>query len=237
MENIIFILGCGHSGTTILNKVIGNHKNVYGIDYETGFFAKHKEKDTDKEITDKLNNLDKRTSFKKKWMCEKTPSHVYGIDKIFKLTKNPKIIVSIRDGRDVVASLYKRYNDFNLSVNRWIDDNNEWLSSQHKDSFHILKYEDFVKQPESELKKICNYLQEEYDDNMLDYKKEKIKIPKKVVENPTDGINHSLLRLYQINQDLYDGTKRYIKDLTEQQISLLDSNENFMELMKKFNYE
>ena len=29
MNNNIFIIGCGHSGTTILNKILSNHKNIY----------------------------------------------------------------------------------------------------------------------------------------------------------------------------------------------------------------
>ena len=44
-DNMIFIVGCGHSGTTILNKIIGTHKNIYSISQETGFFAQHKQKD------------------------------------------------------------------------------------------------------------------------------------------------------------------------------------------------
>jgi len=227
-------MGCGHSGTTLLKQIINNHKNVFGINHETGIFAKHREKDTDEEIIKNLENLDKRIN--EKWMCEKTPGHVYGIDRIFKLIENPKIIVIIRDGRDVIASLYKRYCDFNKSVDRWIDDNTEWLKNSHKDSFHILKYEDLVKEPRIQLKKICSYLQEEYDQNMLNYKKEKIEFPKEAFDNPTEGENHAALRNYQLNQELYDGSKRHLKDLTEQQINSFYSNKKFVELMKKFDY-
>jgi hypothetical protein len=232
---MIFICGCGHSGTTILNKIIGNHKNIYSITQETGLFAQHKQKNKDEEIIKNLESLDKRVELNKKWMCEKTPGHVYGIDKIFKLIKNPKIIVIIRDGRDVVASLNKRYDDFNKSINRWIEDNNTWLNNQYKDSFHVLKYEDLVKEPQIELKKICDYLPEEYDNNMLNYEKEKKEFP--VFDGPIEGRNHVELRKYQLNQDLYDGSKRYLKDLTEEQMNLLYSNEKFMTLMKIFSYK
>jgi hypothetical protein len=221
MKNIIFIMGCGHSGTTLLKKIVNNHKNVYGINHETGFFAQHKLGDKDEDVINNLKNIDKRTDFNKKWMCEKTPSHVYGINKIFKLIENPKIIVIIRDGRDVTASLNKRYNDFDKSFNRWIDDNTEWLNNQHKDSFHTLRYEDLVKEPHIQLRKICEYLKEEYDDSMLYYKKEEF--PKGTKE-------------YQVNQELYDGTKRYLKDLNKQQMDLLYSNQKFMSLMNEFEY-
>ena len=233
-ENMIFICGCGHSGTTILNKIIGNHKNIHSITQETGLFAQHKQKNKDEDIIKNLESLDKRVELNKKWMCEKTPGHVYGIDRIFKLIQDPKIIVITRDGRDVVASLNKRYDNFDKSVNRWIEDNTAWLNNRYKDSFHLLRYEDLVKEPQIQLKKICDYLPEEYDTNMLNYKKEQVElsIPHDIIE----GINHTALRNYQINQELYDGTKRYLKDLTEVQINLLYSNNRFMELMNIFGY-
>lgn len=230
---MIFICGCGHSGTTILNKIMGNHKNIHSINQETGLFAQHT-KYTDEEIIKSLGALDQRIEFNKKWLCEKTPGHVYGIHRIFKLIKSPKIIVIIRDGRDVVASLHKRYNDFDKSVDRWVEDNNTWLNNQYKDSFHLLKYEDLVKEPQIELKKICDYLPEEYDTNMLNYKKEKVE--PSIFHDIIDGINHTSLRNYQINQELYDGTKRHLKDLTEVQMNLLYSNDRFMELMNSFGY-
>ena len=232
MENMIFIMGCGHSGTTILSKIISNHKNVYGIDHETGVFTKQKA--TDEEIINKLKDLDKR--LEKKWMCEKTPSHVYSIDRIFKLIKNPKIIIIVRDGRDVVSSLNKRYNNFKMSIARWINDNSEWINSQYKDNFHVLKYEDLIKDPKFELNKICDYLEEEYDDNMLNYEKQKIELPKNIFDNQINEENHKILRSYQINQEIYDGTKRYLKDLDMQQINFLYSNKKFMDLMNLFDY-
>jgi hypothetical protein len=233
-KNIIFICGCGHSGTTILNKIIGNHKNIYSISKETGFFARHKEKDKDEDIIKNLGTLDKRIELNKKWLCEKTPGHIYGIDRIFKLIENPKIIVIIRDGRDVVASLHKRYDDFDKSVNRWIEDNIAWSNNSHKDSFHLLRYEDLIKEPQIQLAKICDYLEEEYDNNMLNYEREKRERP--IFDGQIEGDDHAALRDYQLNQDLYDGTKRYLRDLTESQMHLLYSNEKFMELMKKFDY-
>jgi hypothetical protein len=230
MDNFIFIIGCGHSGTTIMNKIVSNHKYIYGLEYETAIFNNN-------NIIIELKKLKKnRDESHKKWICEKTPTHIYQIDKMYKYTINPKIIVMIRDGRDVVSSLYKRYNDFNKSINRWINDNEVWINSEHKNDFHILKYEDFIANPQLELEKICAYLGEEYDDNMLNYKKENIILPENIFDNKIDGKDHSLLRLHQINKDIYDGTKRYLTDLTEEQLNLLYSNERFMNLMKLFNY-
>jgi hypothetical protein len=236
LDNVIFILGCGHSGTTILNKIIGNHRNIYSIDYETGILAKHIKNNSDEQIIKKLKAADKRIEYGKKWLCEKTPSHVYNINRIFQLINNPKIIVITRDGRDVIASLFKRFDNFDICVDRWIDDNIEWFNSNYKEYFHIFKYEKFVKNPEKELQDICFYIGESYDSNMLNYQKSKIELPENIFDSKIDGDNHSTLRLYQINQDLYDGSKRYIKDLTENQLDKLMLNDKFIDVMKKLNY-
>jgi hypothetical protein len=233
-KNTIFICGCGHSGTTLLNKILGNHKNIYSMDYETGMFIRN----TDKQISSILKTLDeKRIESNKKVLCEKTPGHVYCINKIYKLIESPKIIVMIRDGRDVVSSLYRRYGDLNISLDRWINDNTEWLSSLHKNKFHVIKYENLVTNPEVELKKICNYIEQEYDSNMLFYNKEKIELPKDIFQqNKIEGKNHSLLRQYQINQNLYDGSKRYLKDLNNIEMEFIMSNNEFMNLMIELEY-
>jgi lysine/ornithine N-monooxygenase len=135
MLNNIFIIGCGHSGTTILNKIISNHKDIYGLNYETSLFYES----SHENIIKKINTFNsERIKLGKKYFCEKTPNHVYKINQIYKYTINPKIIVITRDGRDVVASLKKRYNDFNMSLNRWINDNNEWLNSSYINNFQCI---------------------------------------------------------------------------------------------------
>ena len=105
MENFIFIIGCGHSGTTLLNKIIGNHRDIYSIPNETYLFKKSPD-----EIKEILNIYDNnRKSLKKKFVCEKTPTHVYHINDMYTHTINPKIIIITRDGRDVFSSLKKRF--------------------------------------------------------------------------------------------------------------------------------
>ena len=38
INNPIFIVGCGHSGTSLLKKLLGNHSNIYDIKEESGIF-------------------------------------------------------------------------------------------------------------------------------------------------------------------------------------------------------
>ena len=44
IENPIFIVGCGHSGTTLLNKLLGHHSNIFSIPDESWIFGHKLEK-------------------------------------------------------------------------------------------------------------------------------------------------------------------------------------------------
>lgn len=229
-DNFIFIVGCGHSGTTILQKILGNHKSIYGIPYETGLFMH-----TDTVVKEQLSRYG-RARGRKKWVCEKTPTHVYWIDSMYKYTRHPKIIVIIRDGRDVVASLKKRGGSLEGAVDRWVKDNQEWMASPHRHEFHVLKYEDFVRDPPHELRRICDFIQEEYDDGMLTYGKQSIQLPEDFFEGLINGPKHSVLRQYQVNQDIYDGSGRHVRDLTHEDKEHLSNNEAFVRVMTSLGY-
>lgn len=233
MKNNLFIIGCGHSGTTILNKIISNHKDVYGFNYESYLFFKN-----NKETIQILNTFEaERIKCNKKYVCEKTPTHVYKINQMYEYVTNPKIIVITRDGRDVIASLKKRYGDFNVSLTRWINDNTQWLNSCYINNFHILKYEDLVSNKTKTLSHICDFLEIEYYDEIFNYNKSEVNLPSNFFDNNIfEGKNHSKLRQYQVNKDLYDGTGRWKTDLTEEEIQLLYSNDKFTEIMVKLGY-
>jgi hypothetical protein len=233
MNSFIFIIGCGHSGTTILNKIIGNHKDIYGIPNETYLFMK-KNNDIINILTNFNNN---KIKLNKKYVCEKTPNHVYHINKMYHYTKNPKIIVITRDGRDVISSLKKRFGNLEFSVNRWINDNNEWLNNPNKNDFYILKYEDFISNKNEALLKICNFLEIEYYDEIFNYEKNKIELPESFYNGLINNNKHYKLREYQINKDIYDGSKRWLNDLTEKELEILYSNKEFMNIMSILRYD
>lgn len=230
IENIIFIIGCGHSGTTLMNRIVGNHKNIYGIEEESYIFIKGN--------VSQLHSWDKERNKKnKKWICEKTPNHVYKINEMYLHVKEPNIIVITRNGFDVIASLNKRYGNLRESIERWIKDNRAWINHPKKEKFHILKYESFVKNPEEELKKICDFIGEEYDENMIHYKKDPFELEENFFDHLIRDQRHGLLRKHQINKEIYDGSNRYLKDLSKEDISTILKNNSFVEMMKILDYE
>jgi len=251
MENFICIVGCGHSGTTILNKIIGNHKDIHGLDPDTHLFFEnenHLPEDLipllqiviNEKIEKKLNDVhSERVKKNKKYICEKSPSHVFKLDEIYKHIRNPKIIVMIRDGRDVVSSLNKRHGIIQKSIDRWISSNNAWLNHPNKHFFFILKYEDFVKDKETTMKCLCDYLEIDYYEGLFDYKRKYVQLPDNFFDGLINYYNNKnfLLREYQTNQPLYDGTNRWKKDLSHEELQRLYSNDEFMKMMEKLGYE
>ena len=233
MEQFIFIIGCGHSGTTLLNKIIGNHKDIYGIDYETNIFFY-----SELKILNELKLfVSEKNKLNKKYICEKTPKHVYYIDKMYKYTINPKIIIMTRDGRDVICSLKKRFGTINHGLQRWIDDNNQWLNNKNINKFFIFKYEDLVKNKTETINKICKYLKIEYYDEIFDYDKKEVKLSDDFFNGIINNNKHNELRQFQINQDIYDGTNRWKSELTKEELNTIYSNKDFIKIMKKLDYE
>ena len=230
IENVIFIIGCGHSGTTLLNQIVGNHKNIYNVGYESSLFNLNKHS--------LLHSWDKERKNKNlKWICEKTPKHVHKINEMYLHVKEPKILVVTRNGFDVIASLKKRYGNLKESVERWLEDNYVWLNHPKKENFHVLKYESFVKNSEEELKKICEFIGEEYDKNMINYEKTPFDLEEHFFDDLICGQKHDLLRKFQINQEIYDGTNRYLTDLSKEDMNTLVKNNSFIEMMKLLDYE
>jgi tetratricopeptide (TPR) repeat protein len=160
INNPIFIVGCGHSGTSLMLAILGNHPNLYSIPYESAFLLKNelKHKETmyqwDRECID---------AGKKRWV-EKTPSHIFHIKKLSLYRPNSQFILMLRDGRDVVCSLkdrtdLKTYVD---RIERWIYDNLAGLPYWNDPRVMVVKYENLIAHTEMTLKKIFSFLGEAY---------------------------------------------------------------------------
>lgn len=123
--------------------------------------------------------LDTITKHQKKtiWI-EKTPGHVNYIDYIEKQTRGVKFIHIIRNGADVVASLYEvthKYPqvwhgawDINKCIDRWVEDVQISLSYQNKPNHILIKYEELVHNPPLILSGICDFINIDFDQTMLD---------------------------------------------------------------------
>ena len=108
---------------------------------------------------------------------DKDPKIIENIEVLNYFFPNSKIIHIIRDPRDVVlsrtkAKWSKKYPYFIHSIIYYLQmtlGRKMLYKYFNKNNFYELKYEDLIKDPNYELKKICNFLEVEYENNILNY--------------------------------------------------------------------
>lgn len=207
-SEMFFIMGCGHSGTTLLATVLSRNLDIFTLGYETKVFLPYKSLYVAKKLILSWDKLAKQLG--KGYIMEKTPKHVLCIDRIFQLVPNSKIIVVIRDGRDVVASLKKRFGDVDFAIDRWIFDNKPVFKWQHDERVRLVRYEDLVRDPEKTTQNVCKFIGIKFRDDMLASK-----------ENPFTKAaeGNMVLRSKQVSEGIYDNTGKWETELSEDELS------------------
>lgn len=105
---------------------------------------------------------------------DKRPAYTLYLDVIRELFPDAQFVNIVRDGRDCVASLKEMSwyrHDFVYAVTTWalsVDVARHAVRELPADSFHELRYEDLVADPEGELRSLCEFLGEEYDPAMAE---------------------------------------------------------------------
>jgi hypothetical protein len=114
-------------------------------------------------------------SYSKKRWGEKTVLEWTSIPKFLNMFPKGKALHIVRDPRDVVSSyknmtfeLGDRYLDAVFACMHSMDTANEYMSSLAKEKYYLVSYESLIIEPENELKKICKFLEINYDDQIMD---------------------------------------------------------------------
>ena len=107
---------------------------------------------------------------KPRW-AEKTPRHLLHLDAIRKEFPDAKIIRIVRDPRDSALSMRKlnwSSNDYlpNLYIwNDWYDKTDSFFATDTNST--TIRYEDLVHSPEDALTSLCQFIDEDFEENML----------------------------------------------------------------------
>lgn len=107
---------------------------------------------------------------KARWI-EKTPFHIYYIDKIQSFYPDAKFIINYRDPRAVVASWLKK--DSNKTVlgviNTWnkVASRIDEIKRKQNPNIYFMKYENLIINPEKTIREICNFLDEDFYPELL----------------------------------------------------------------------
>ena len=115
--------------------------------------------------------------------ADKTPNNVRVIGKLLTWFPKGRFIHIIRDGRDVACSLRNHPKEkiengkivpshINRPIaecaQRWLNDTSSGLAYRGHPNYHEIKYEDLVADPETVLRELCEFLDEDYQPSMVD---------------------------------------------------------------------
>ncbi len=180
-DSPIIVGGCARTGTSLLVSIFSAHPRIFAIPTETGVFSNWKLRPGSTsdnpfyipQRPDRIHRyvishaIPKTTT---RW-CEKTPSNVRHIEKILRYFNGAvKFIHIIRDARDVLTSRHpENPGEYWVSPERWINDTRAGLAFQDHPCILTIKYESLVHNHEETLRRICDFLEEPFDDSFLNW--------------------------------------------------------------------
>jgi len=234
MEAVIFICGCGHSGTTLMANVMAAHPDVYIPFRETAIF---RTADREKAEAGYRELYAEAEASGKRYLVEKTPRHIRHLPLIRSIEPRARFVVPVRDGRDVAASYARRAGDPALGVNQWIKSNAIVNAQRKRPDVLIYRHEDLVDDFERTLRKICGFASIPFDDAMLRYHEtERLWFGRDgVATSNGEEQGNADLRNWQVNQPIFDNRGRWQQELSSDDIADLmrDRGER---LMRRFGY-
>ncbi len=115
-----------------------------------------------------------QSAHKKRWGCKSTfmLAHVALIRRYYPLAK---LIYMVRDGRDVAVSARKTiFNHYSVyfTAKLWAKEQQigiYWLNKLNKNEIYLIRYEDILGNPAETIKSLCVFLNEPYQENMLNF--------------------------------------------------------------------
>ncbi len=230
-QKMIFILGMPRSGTTLIEQILSSHKNVYGAGelsflkdiIEKKIFVNKSKLDVslqnlNPEILKQIKDyyLKKIEIFKntKEYLIDKAPLNFKWIGLIMSIFPDSKVIHCTRNPMDICWSNYKNtfssklmnytydFNDLANFYNMYEDLMKYWIKKYNKKIFKM-DYENLITNKELETKKLLKFCNLDWDDNCLNFHKNKRPV--------------STASLAQVRQPLYKSSvekwKNYSKDL------------------------
>lgn len=115
---------------------------------------------------------------------DKTPPYIHVVPQLLKLYPGARFIHLVRDGRDVALSFVgfhepgcRCYEGGNFEWTGAIRRAASYANTKFADRILTTRYEDLVSSPEKSLKEICAFLEENFEPQMLDWRKQMAGVP------------------------------------------------------------
>jgi hypothetical protein len=109
-----------------------------------------------------------------RWVS-KDPGQWHYIDEFLSYYDDPKVVYLVRDARDVALSFKNsnvgKYHPY-YTAGRWAEEQRSGLAmldTLPDDRIHLLRYQDLLQDPESEVREVCSFLGIPFEERMLYY--------------------------------------------------------------------
>ena len=118
--------------------------------------------------------------FGKRFWIEKTPSNVVNFELFLNSFTKSKVVHVVRNPYDTITSLIKRGFTPYFACGLYLFNTASGLSARDDDNYFQICYENLVMDSKSELKKICNHLGFDFEEEMMDFKKNNLDMVNKI---------------------------------------------------------
>lgn len=187
MASPLFIMGTQRSGTTLLTRILSAHPSIF-IQNELDLPEVFKDSSSTESV---INGIKQQmyieTGQSLDTMLADSPNLTWGlkdpqlteyIDTLRKFLPASKFIIIVRDGRGVTNSYME--NKWGLGTNayygaqRWLREVKEQRAfmAEMPENFLFIRYEDIIDDLESSLKRICDFIEMPFTEEMLNYDKQ-----------------------------------------------------------------
>jgi hypothetical protein len=213
---LIFIVGCPHSGTSILHRLFSLHKDTLGIPGESGLFLNNP---SNERIQSTLSNWRAQAMDEaKQYIVEKTPWHGLKIDQISGMVPGARFIFIIRNPIDTYGSLKQRgaTNRIKDSCMGRIEIISQFFKAAIQANAPLITLEELTNNPTEKLLQCLNavhIVSTKPDVEAILASQAATVGPKgtRIRENEpsdrTDGASHRELRAWQVSQPIFNNTR------------------------------
>ncbi len=171
--------------TRLLTEIYQEHqrffdKNLHGLQFDPITVANTLHARQVTTIPDVIAHIFQDDAYiqgKKRW-GDKTPYYVLHLDTILEMFPNAQIVHLIRDGRDCALSMLERRWDlkiFNIyhaayTWNKYVSAG-QYFGQQHPQHYYEIQYEDILNEPEKTITNLCQFLNIEFNDKIINFNK------------------------------------------------------------------
>ena len=180
-QSVFFICGMFRSGSTLLEQMLASHPNI-AAGGELNFFPKLAAGAFNAPLNNAIQTyLDQLNEARqgKAWVSDKRNDNLWHVDLIKQLFPQAKIIITDRDIDDCAVSIYQQRLGPAMNYACHMDHirhyeglcqklREHWLQTYPNDVLCVA-YEDLIRDPRSTLSRVLNLLNEDWDDQCLNF--------------------------------------------------------------------